>query len=300
MKCSFLIAAHAQPALLARLVARLRHPDASIFIHIDKATDIRPFRELFAREGISDIHWAPRVQSAWGTFGQVRATLSLLREALKRDRESARFVLLSGQDYPIVPSSTIIRFFANQAAVNFISSAPLPRADWIDAGGFDRLRHWHFLMGGWRLEYPSNPVPVARRLLIAHRLCEWLLPPERPLPKNLALHGGGNWWNLTREAVEGVLEYLRTNPSFLPLFRFSRSADEVVFQTILMNSGPWPIENNDLRSVFWDGRNNEFPAFVTDADFEAIAASGALFVRKIHPTRSSDLLDRIDRELLGC
>ena len=268
-------------------------------IHIDKAADIRPFKKLFAMEGVSDVCWVPRVRSAWGTFGQVEATLSLLREALKRDPDSQRFVLLSGQDYPIMPVSRIIEFFEKRTGVNFITSAPMPRADWADTGGLDRLRHWHFSIGGWRLDYPARTIPAARRLKIAYRLCELLLPTERSLPTNLALYGGSNWWNLTRESADRVFHFLRENRAFLPHYRFSRSADEVFFQTVLMNSGPWRIENSDLRCVFWDGRNNEFPAFVTQADFDEIAASGALFTRKVHATRSSDLLNRIDRELLS-
>ena len=75
MKIAFLIAAHKYPELLARLVKRLESPLASIFIHIDKDADIRPFKELLLREGIRDVYWVPRVRSPWGTFDQVKASL---------------------------------------------------------------------------------------------------------------------------------------------------------------------------------------------------------------------------------
>jgi hypothetical protein len=96
MKIAFLIAAHTYPELLVRLVRRLQSPVASIFIHIDKDADIHPFKELFLREEILDVYWVPRVRCRWGTFDQVKASLSLLREALRMDHKADMYMLRTG------------------------------------------------------------------------------------------------------------------------------------------------------------------------------------------------------------
>jgi len=298
-KLSVLIAAHAYPELLGRLITKLRRPFTSIYIHIDKGVDIRPFHSAFAELGIDDIHWVPRFNSMWATFGQVEASLSLLRQAVGGDRDSGRFILLSGQDYPLMPPEEMLAFFQLRQDVNFIESHPLPWKGWGGSGGMDRLEHFHFLLKSGRLEYPATDLPRSRRLKIAYALCKLALPCSRPLPPGIVFHGGANWWCLTREASQAVLDHVRLHPGFVRRFRLTKSADEIFFQTILANGNrQWRIDPDYLRCVFWDGRRNEFPATVRLEDFDEVAASGKLFVRKAHPAHSLPLLDRIDRELL--
>ena len=267
--------------------------------------------------------WSPRIRSKWATFGQIRSILSLLRDSVRRAPDSGHYLLISGQDYPIVPVQRMVEFFAEHPGTSFIDCQPMPLPCWADNGGMDRLHHWHFVSGAWRLEYPTPEPPPARRMKVAYEICRRLLPPKRTLPKSIALYGGANWWNLSRDAALGLLEYARVNRAFNRMFHFSRSGDEIYFQTALMNSGTWKLALDTLRCVFWDGRDYEFPCFVRSDDFDRIADSSALFlrqiqqqhwsplsnlnnqmgagmfVRKIHPQRSLDLLDRIDRELLG-
>jgi Core-2/I-Branching enzyme len=299
MNIAFLIAAHKYPELLARLVKRLQSPVSSIFVHVDKDADIRPFKTLFLREGIiDDVHLVPRARSSWGTFDQVKSSLSLLREALKMDQKAGMYVLLSGQDYPLRTPEFMARFFERNKGVSFVKWAPLPWSIWPDAGGFERLTHYHFLVGRHRLEYPSKVVPSARRLRLIYRLCALLLPESRPLPQDLTFYGGLNWWNITRDAAECIFLYLQRNVRFERTFRYTKSSDEIFFQTILKNLDGLTLDNNDLRCVFWDGRRNQFPAVVRVDDFEEIRNSGMFFTRKMEPRNSLPLMDKIDSELL--
>lgn len=299
MKLAFLVAAHAHPRLLARLVRRLESPLSSIFIHIDRRVDIRPFEDVFREQKIEGIHWVPRVLSGWGSYGQVKASLSLLREGLKYDPKAERFILLSGQDYPLMPAGKIASFFQEKAGVDCFTFSRIPWEKWPDAGGLDRLQRFHFPLGKYSFTYPNEIVPGSRLVRAAYKACEILLPKKRTLPENITFYGGSNWWNLTRSSVESIFDFLRSRPDFLRLFRLTKSADEILFQTVLLNLPAVPrIENDDLRCVFWDGRRNEFPAVMRLEDFSEIAASGKLFARKIHPQYSLPLLDRIDRELL--
>jgi hypothetical protein len=217
----------------------------------------------------------------------------LLREALEVDPEAGRFILISGQDYPLMTPAGMAAFFENKP--DFFTYHSMPWEAWSGAGGFDRLRRYHFSMGRYSFTYPSDPLPVSRIARVASRACEWFLPSERPLPAEIAFHGGSNWWNLTRRSAELVFEFLRANRGFERLFRYTRSADEIFFQTVLLNAPSPPlVKNEDLRCVFWDGRRNELPATLRIEDFEEVAASGKLFARKMHPENSGALMDRID------
>jgi hypothetical protein len=298
MKIAFLIAAHTYPELLVRLVRRLQSPIASIFIHIDKDADIHPFKELFLREEILDVYWVPRVRCRWGTFDQVKASLSLLREALRMDHKADMYMLLSGQDYPLRTVEFMASFFEQNKGISFVKWARLPWSIWPDAGGFERLTHYHFSIGKQRLEYPSKELPRARRLRFIYRLCDLFLPKIRTLPMDLVLYGGLSWWNITREAAERIFIYLWHNAHFARIFRYTKSSDEIFFQTILVNSEGSSLDNNDLRCVFWDGRRNEYPAIVRIEDFDEIKSSGKFFTRKVDPRYSLDLMDKIDSELL--
>lgn len=298
MKIAFLIAAHAYPELLVRLVKRLEDPVASIFVHIDKNSAIRPFVAMLRERRIRDAHLVPRVHSRWGTFGQVNASLSMLRAALATDKEAAMFVLLSGQDYPLLAPESMAAYFQKNEGASFINWTRLPWSTWVDAGGFERLTHYHFVLGGDRLEYPSREMPKTGKLRLFYSLCRWFLKVPRALPQNITFYGGINWWSISREAAEYVFAYLRDHPEFLRTFRFTRSCDEIFFQTILLSGRGLNLINSDLRCVLWDGRRDEYPAILRSEDFDEIKNSGMLFARKFHPELSGELMDRIDAELL--
>lgn len=295
MNLAFLIAAHAYPPLLGRLVRRLQAPGASVHLHIDSRVDVAPFREAVA--GCPAVHWARRVASGWGTFGQVEASLSLVRSALAQQPRPDMLLLLSGQDYPARPVEEMAAYFAQRPGVNFIECARLPWEKWSGDGGLDRLRRYHFTVGRDRMTYPSESLPGSRKLKLLYALCRLALPRSRPLPENIVLYGGANWWNLTPAAAEAVLAYDRAHPALRRACQHSLSSDEIFFQTALMGSGNWAIENDSRRWLFWDTERNELPGYVRVEHFDEIRASGVFFARKVHPERSLALLDRIDRQV---
>ena len=46
MKLAHLILAHNNPMQLERLVKRLSHPDADVYIHLDSKTDVADFNHI--------------------------------------------------------------------------------------------------------------------------------------------------------------------------------------------------------------------------------------------------------------
>ena len=99
--------------------------------------------------------------------------------------------------------------------------------------------------------------------------------------------------NLTGKCVAQVLDFVKSNPSYVKSFRYTRCADEIFFHTIIMNyvSDITP-ENNDLRYIDWR-TGPEFPRTLRMEDYDRIKESGALFARKFAPAKDATIIDRL-------
>src|SRR5690349_19353849 len=99
MKIAYLILAHNTPNHLSRLVRALDSANAAFFIHVDRKSDISPFRKGLSQPNTTFLE--DRVAVYWGDFSDVRATIELIKKALSHSFEPVYFVLLSGADYPL-------------------------------------------------------------------------------------------------------------------------------------------------------------------------------------------------------
>lgn len=109
-----------------------------------------------------------------------------------------------------------------------------------------------------------------------------------PMP----LYGGSGYMSLTQEAVTYILSFIRANPMILKRFEHTFCAEELIFQTLLMNS---PLKdkiiNNPLRYMVWPG-----PKVLDESDYEKIKQTDSLFIRKIDSNISDKLLKRLENE----
>jgi len=119
---------------------------------------------------------------------------------------------------------------------------------------------------------------------------------KRPFYKNFPeLYGGSTYWTLPREILTYVLNYTNENPRFLKRFSHSFCAEEIYFQTIILNS-PFKnnIVNNNLRYIEWEpGKPN--PRIFTTEDFDSLKVSSQLFARKFDIGIDEEILDRLDQ-----
>lgn len=62
----FIIQAHNKPEILARITKRLEAPNHFFYIHIDKKSDIKPFKKCLA--DVRNIDWCEdiRIKIYWG------------------------------------------------------------------------------------------------------------------------------------------------------------------------------------------------------------------------------------------
>ncbi len=278
MSVAYVILAHQLPEQLVRLVRALHTPGALFLIHINRRSD--DAIERAARTGLADLEnvvFLRRHKLYWGAFGHVRATIEGLDELYRRSAQFDYVALLTGQDYPIKPAATIERTLAESGGRSFMAHDRLP-GGWVD--GMQRITHWHSrrvgVPRGWHLR-----VPIRRRF-----------------PQPLEPYGGSSYWWLSREAVDYVRRFLAERPDILRFFEHVDVPDEILFHTILMNS---PLRDqvvcDELRHVDWT--REPLPAILGTGDFEALRRSQKLVARKFDPRVDAQILDLIDRELLG-
>lgn len=293
VRTAFLILAHHHPTQVARLVGRLQSPGARVFIHLDRKSDMAPFHAMVG-DRATFVPRAKRVSVIWGAYSMVEAVLNLIEAAIEAEPDLERFVLLSGADYPTRPVDQILAALEPGREYIRVDRALDPKGN----GEFDRRANRVFLgsiawlnprNGSWRLSQIAEAV-------------------ERFLPRlgsyGQTIHYGPQWWALTREAVELVLASRRR----LGWFRRARTPDEMVFQTVLKHShladaivqdatrGPadWHPYLAGITYVDFEHPNPQAPRTLGLEDLPSIQASGALFVRKIDPERSAELVRNLD------
>jgi hypothetical protein len=285
LKIGVLILAHKNASQCERLIQEiLLHPSAVAVLHIDiKSKDLyQNLCQQFKNE--SRVHFvSERYSVDWGSFNQIRATVSLLKAANTIGVDYC--TLLSGQDFPIHPLSKFADFLNEHSGKQFIVRFALPDEQW-EFGGMKRLE-WFHLPGEkrWRL--------IGRLNGLIHRL-QKLLGYNRKITG--PFFGGSNWFNLSGEAVQWICEYLQQHPEFVKQFRWTRCADEIFIQTLVMRS-PFAdqIISTDLRCVDWS-RGPEFPRIFRTEDLELLANQKEKFFARKFDSDVDDLIIQLLRE----
>ncbi len=277
MKHAFLITAYDYPQQLSELIKSLYHEDHFFFIHIDKKSDA-----IIDSDYLKEIKTLPNVEILkerlkvnWGSFSHTKAILSLMQRAAQ-NKEIEYFHTLSGQDYPIKSLLFFSQFFDN-AKINrkeFISFKPVPSPTWKGNGGLDRIQYYHLN------EFFNPKIWWQQKTIRAIVLLQKNLFIKRPLPKECKqLYGGTVWCSLSCECVKYILDFLCENPKFLKRFEHTHCSEEILFQTIILNS-PFAeyTENNNLRYFIM---HKASPEVLDETNYKDIINSGKLFARKM-------------------
>ncbi|MEH2161221.1 MAG: beta-1,6-N-acetylglucosaminyltransferase [Nostoc sp.] len=295
MRIAYIILAHNYPEQLLRLVYKLNRDDVSFFIHIDKIADSIIYNQIFTQlHKFPNVFFLKRYNSAWGTFDIVRATLEGISSIVKTGLDFDYVINLSGQDYLIKSDAYMKMFLQNNQGKEFIEYFPLPCSKWTN-GGLGRIEYWHIRWNDKQFcitEKEKFKSPIASLL---YKFFILFLPIKRKLPEGFAIHGGSQFWCLTGECVKWINDFVRQNPKFVKHFHYSYCADELFFQTLILNS-PFKdkVVNNYMRYIDWGDTNSYHPRILEKHDFEKISQSEKLFARKFDTSKDSDILDMID------
>lgn len=291
MKQAILVVTYQNIAHISEMADLLNAEEFKFFVHVDKKSPIPQdeIAHLKSRTNVMLVSRKYRVN--WGGLNLTRAILFLVEEALK-DPDIEYVHLLSGADFPIKSKGDIIKALEQVRGQEFLESFRLQGSTW-DNDGMDRLQFYHFTDWFNVKTYWGNK---AVKLTLAFqkafgikRTFEAAFPP---------LYGGSTWWTLSSACLNYVLSYLKNNPRFLKGFRHSLIADEIVFQTIIMNS-PYKdkVANHNFRMISWESEDSTHPTVLSETDHSDIQRSDKLFARKFEHPHSRKLLSLLKERL---
>jgi hypothetical protein len=279
MRLAHLILAHNNPEQLERLISRLLHPEADIYIHIDKKTPIEQFGRLTKIENVFFIK--KRIKIHWGAYSIVEATLNGFKEILKCGKEYGYVNLLSGQDYPLKPAAYIHQYLTQNQGVAFMNYLIFD-PDWREA--LPRVEEYHF-----------NNYKFPGRYIFQKQINRLL--PKRKFPNGFTPVGRSQWFTVPTDCVNYLINYWDNNKKLRNFIKFTWGADEFLFQTILYNSDYRDMMiNKDLRYIDWsDGGVS--PKYLSVKDADLLLKSTELFARKFDMYKEPAILDLIDISL---
>jgi len=248
------------------------------YIHFDKrsALDLSPLQRI-KDKNVSVYNTYPVY---WGGVNHLKAILLLAGEALENS-ENALFHLITGEDFPCKPVSC---FCENvDCTKDYIDVFPMPYPIWPGNGGMDRLDYYNF----YDLFNAKKIDKIIHGLVRLQKLFKIKRNYSAGFPK---LYGGSTYWSLSRNTMQYLLEYTRSNKAFLDRINYTFCPEEFYFQTIIMDS---PFASNviddNLRYIDWVSGRGGKPAFLDESDYEKIKSSNKLFARKFHETGSKRL-----------
>lgn len=282
VRIAYLILAYDQPKHVGRLVEQLDDGNAKFFIHVDRKSDIDPFRRAITSRQATFLD--ERLSINWGGWKMVRATLNMLRRA-HREGPSDYYQLLSDSCYPIKSNLDI----ANKLRVN--------NFDYITINHELTPTSKHF---GWVGRYHLPDLMSARAPKSARKFLSRLQKhlPRRRAPHKLRLYKGWQWWCLRHECTEYILSYIDSAPEIEQFFRYTLIPDETFFHTIIGNSkfaktlSPG-FEQGTTTGNHYVRWTNGRPCVLTADDFDTLIKSNACFARKLRERDSSELIAKL-------
>lgn len=255
----YLILAHDSPESLYNLVKKLQDQEVYFVIHIDKNSDIFPFKMSLSE--IQNCYFIyDRLATKWGSFNLVEATLQGFKYIKNNLNHKGRVVLLSGTCYPIKNSIHINDYLKSHPESIFIEYEAIPKRVW-HTGGTNRF------------------------------------PFYDDIKTKIALYGGSQWFSIPYKALDIIFEFLDLNPDFTEYFRYVRIPDESFFQTLFLNCGEEYISENiinqNLHYIKWSPPFMH-PNTMIRTDLTELKNSEKLFARKFDPSDSYELLQELE------
>lgn len=288
---AFIITAHHQPNLLARILKVLEADNHYFFIHINQRSgDLTPF--LKATEGIKNVQFVERIKLYHGDISQIVATLIMMKTALDYDVDFSYYHQITGQDYPLRSNQQFDEFFAGKTeSFMFFDNLETCSAQTLKKIG-KRVMQYRpkTIEGKWknRLFY----ILGLPQILSAFR--------KRPQLDHFA--SGSDFFSLHKTVVDFILEFNQRHPDYLCRFVDTSSPSEIYYHTMLK---PYidQLQINTYNSL----RYNSFvahrpvatkyrPYDLNELDFDYVMKTPCFFCRKVHEITSAKLLDMIDEQ----
>lgn len=312
MSVNYLIIVHKSPKQFQRLVRALDAPWVNFFIHVDKKCHDKEFEFLIPEKG--NVHYVKkmnRVDVRWGDACQIDAYLACMRLAIS-SRVEGRFVLISGQDYPLRTPAYIRDYFDSHKDYNFMTIYPIPDPVKVsENGGYERLISYTFDCKNpkdERMKAKIQPKSLRLKTILGfYRLLRYrseLLPlaikfyfKKRVYPKSLAMYFNEVWWALNKDAVQKFIS-IYENPEIRDFYKYTHCPDETSFSSILLANPEFEKTLMPMcHYIDWSSSKNASPKTIDESDIPKIKAEMetkpyVMFARKFE--ENAKVLDLID------
>jgi hypothetical protein len=296
MKLVIIVQCHKLTDALEYSIGKLKNRiDVFVIIHVDKKSILDEFRHL---ESPNVILLPFRELVNWGSFGQIRSTLNAFEWLQHQYIEFDYVSLISGDDVLLRPVEVFLKFLDNNRGTEFIG---------VEKNG----GHFYDPTDRVFYKYPkfffSKEMNFRKKISLLLFKFSVLLGFHRnrrfsdlPTP-----YKGSSWFTVTNEAMMYILDFLEANKNYEVSFLNSFCADEVFFQTLLMNSPHKhsinlidcsDIDDNEasLRYIDWQS-GPDYPKILDVDDLKYAKGKLLFFARKVSSNVSlSDLHKVLD------
>jgi hypothetical protein len=298
MKHAYLVQCHSNFEQL-KLLIDVVHIENDIYVHVDRKSENLYNRLKDEYSNSANIFIIDnRVKTYWNHYSQVQASIFLMEEAVKKDYDYLS--LISGSCFPIKKDSEFKETLVNNFGKEFISCCVI-----------SDLKESNFLNPYYRKVYLSRFWNISGRkdIKLIKYICNFLevLMFLLHIRKNSSLINyldgkdiiyGSQWFTLTSKAIKFLLKEV-SEKNFLNMWKFTTSADELVFHTILSNSiFKEKIICHNLRFIHWGNVHNAPPEEINMQLLEHALKGNNFIARKFnfkrHPDVKQKLLDNID------
>ena len=291
MKHGILLIAYHNIEHVLRFISKL-DDDFRVFIHLDTKTALAADERKLLLQSRCVSYIGQKHMVNWGSFGIVRATLTLCKKALEYPGLDY-FHLVSDADYLSVNLNTFKRFFEDNIGKNYIEYEKFPVKAWFN-GGYDRVNYLH------RLEKYDIRTNVEDERKYSMELRNQMRTSQlRALPP-FDLYGGSAWWSLTADCVRYLVNHEDMVEEY---FLDTKFPDEDFAQSLIMSS-PFAqsVVDDNKRYVLWKEKHGSLPAVLDEDDLVDILAREKFFIRKVDPMFSKQLLSALDFYIIenGC
>ncbi|HWL56044.1 MAG TPA: DUF5928 domain-containing protein [Paracoccus sp. (in: a-proteobacteria)] len=272
-RIAFILLCHKDPKGVIAQAKRLAASGDYVSIHFDGRASQRDFDEI--RAALADdpavVFAARRRKCGWGAWSLVGATLDAVRAAVDAFPLATHFYMLSGDCMPI-KSAEYAHAFLDAEDCDYIESFDFFKSNWIKTGmREERLiyRHWF------------NERTQPKRFYASLRL-QQRFKLARPIPADIQVMIGSQWWCLRRQTIERVLEFCDSRADVMRFFATTWIPDETFFQTIVRHVVP----RKEIRTrtltylVFTD---YGMPVTFYNDHYDLLMGQNYLFARKISP-----------------
>lgn len=280
MDIAYCIITHKNNKILRECI-NILSKHSEIYIHVDKKSNIDDFKEY-----INKVKFVKkRVDIKWGEYSQVQATINLLNATIEKKYDY--IFLLSGDCLPLKNNTQIQYILKENNKREYVA------LDSNYKNIENRVKYKYT-----KYHYKKNKTILDSIIIKIHSILKKILFKNKLYNLLPQLYKGTNWFGITSELRDYILQYIEENEWYCKAFYNSLCGDEVFFHTIIYNSKfreniyqPKDKSNicyQALRYIDWKS-GPDYPRTLDESDFKKMIDTECIFARKFNEDLDVDL-----------